>query len=207
MSKEKGKFITISGLDGSGKSTVLRLLSQHLQDKDVPHNITEEPSKSGNAYQIRKLVKRDTYPPFQDNTILTFVTAARRETIDYLINPSLERGVHVISHRWLADSKAYQDPKLAAELHRLLCYDMMPDLQLILDAPVEVCEERIANRGTSGSLYSSDKASTEDVEWRRHEFTKQLFNKGVSFVDTNRDIKLVMKDVLYMVYKTLGLKL
>lgn len=201
---EKGKFISISGIDGVGKSTVLHRVSAELQSMEINHCITEEPSKSGNSYHIRQLVKYG--PDFTDRATLCLVTAARYEVMEYLIKPTLERGTHVFAHRWLADSRAYQDYKLAGELHKLVCDDFMPNLQIILDAPAKHCIERIKNRQSDEEPDKFDKASEEVMEERRSMFLRQLFEKDVEVIDAYRDLDLVVRDALNIVKKTIGVE-
>jgi len=198
----KGKFISISGIDGVGKSTVLHRVSGELQNLDIPHCITEEPSKSGNSYYIRKLVKYG--PDFSDRATLCLVTAARYEIMQYLIKPTLERGTHVFAHRWLADSRAYQDYKLAGDLHKLICDDFMPDLQIILDAPAKHCIERIKKRKSDEEPDKFDNASEEVMEDRRSMFLRQIFEKDVEVIDAYRNIELVTRDTLNIVKNLIG---
>ena len=210
MTKEtKGKFISISGLDGVGKSTVLYRVSLALQELDVKHCITEEPSKSGNSHKIRELVKYG--PDFSSRAMLCLVTASRYETMEYLIKPALNRGTHVFAHRWLADSRAYQDYQMAGDLHKIVCDDFMPDLQIILDAPAKHCIERIKKRQARQQSQSAEKpdkfdnASEEVMEERRSMFMRQIFEPGVAIIDAYRDIELVYKDTFNVIKKTLGI--
>jgi len=190
---QKGKFISFSGIDGVGKSTMMYMVAHHLQKSGIEHRITDEPSTFGKSKHIRKLVKEKD---FSDNATLCLVTAARVETINHLIKPTLESGGHVLTHRWLADSRAYQDYKLAGELHKLLCDNLMPDLQLVLDAPVQVCVERIKSRDNNEPLDRFDMAPEEVMESRRSMFLRQVFEPGVAIIDANYTKEIVFDNIM-----------
>lgn len=196
----KGKFITFSGIDGVGKSTIITLVSKYLRDQGIEHVLQQEPSAFGRSKHIRKLVKEIN---FSSQATLCLVNAARIEAIENYIKPALEEGKHVLSHRWLPDSKAYHDYKLATELHNLMCDDFTPDLQIILDAPVPFCKERIKNRESSDPPDRFDLASDEDMEWRRTAFIRQGFEPGFVLIDTSKEIEFVIQEVLEQIKKVI----
>ena len=193
MSK-KGKFISFSGIDGVGKTSIIRMVSEFFQENDIKHCITEEPSMNGHSYHIRKLVKEID---FSDTATLCLVMAARVEIMDSLIKPKLEEGSVVLTHRWLPDSKAYQDFKLAGELHKLICDDLTPDLQIILDAPVDRCVERITSRKNPNEPPDRfDLASEEVMEHRRTMLLRQVFEINTVVVDADYPKHIVFESVM-----------
>lgn len=198
MSQKKGKFISFSGLEGVGKATIIGLVSNSLQDSGVKHNITEQPSTSGNSYYIKKMLKERDHK-FSDNSNLCLMTAARKEVIDYLIEPTLERGVHVLTHTWLPDCRAYYDYKLAGELHKLICDDLTPDLQIILDAPAKVCIQRIENRKGRSPYHKQSMCEEESMEGVRSMFMRQVFEPGVVVIDAYQDKQFVFNSVMKLV--------
>ena len=166
-----------------------------------------DPSRSNNVHHIRQLVKYG--PDYLPATVIGLISAGRAEMLERFIKPTLASGVHVISHRWLADSMAYQDYDLAREVHKVMCDDFRPDLQIILDAPAKKCIERIKRRTEKGAGDDPDKYdndSEEVMEGRRSLFMRQVFVEGVAIVDADREIKNVVDDVNHHIFQLLGLE-
>lgn len=190
----KGKLISVSGIDGVGKTTVIDHISRKMSEDDIDHIISYDPHKDLPISKIvRKLVKTRELP---DEIICGLITSARAETCQNIIVPALEKGKHVITHRFLLDSIAYQERKLAIGLHKILCNDIKVDCQIILDAPVEVCKDRleIKNQGEiTNDIF--DNSSDELFEGRRSVFAMNLFSENTHFIDAADPIDEVVKNV------------
>lgn len=155
VADQRGKFITVEGGEGAGKSTQARLLVEALTRCGVRVQATREPGGSPGSEAIRRLLlegERERWDPVSETLLLV---AARRDHVNRLIAPALARGVWVVSDRFADSTLAYQGygkgvglDQLAA-LHRFALGDFVPDLTLILDVPVEVGLGRAALRSSA----------------------------------------------------------
>jgi dTMP kinase len=142
----RGRFITLEGPDGSGKTTAARHLAEWLRGRGQPTVLTGEPGGTPLGDEIRRLVLHarsisDDLDPRAD--ALLFAAARAQHTVR-LILPALENGQHVVCARYLDSSLAYQGAAYGndlAELRRLqefATYGTLPDLTVLIDVPVEV---------------------------------------------------------------------
>ena len=153
----RGRFITLEGGEGAGKSTQLRLLAAHLSERGIPVLVTREPGGSAGAEKIRSLLlDGQGFDPVAE-AMLMF--AARREHVVATIRPALEAGMWVISDRFADSTRAYQchGQGVPGEVYRKLAdlalEGLAPDLTLILDIPPEAGMARAAARGAAADRY------------------------------------------------------
>lgn len=148
----RGKFITFEGGEGTGKSTQLRLLADHLRGQGRQIVTTREPGGSPGAETIRKLLVEGEPGRWDGITETLLLTAARRDHVERTIRPALERGDWVICDRFMDSTVAYQGYATGVDLdliHRLstaAAGDIQPDLTIILDLPVEAGLARATQR-------------------------------------------------------------
>ncbi|PTR16359.1 thymidylate kinase [Nitrosospira sp. Nsp2] len=142
-----GKFITLEGIDGAGKSTHLHWFEKVLRDKGKTVVVTREPGGTRLGEALRQLLL-DTGQAMHAETEALLMFAARREHLDKVIMPGLERGDWVISDRFTDASFAYQGggrglaaTKLA-ELEHWVQGEFQPDLTFYFDVAVEVGRQR-----------------------------------------------------------------
>jgi len=147
----RGKFITLEGVDGAGKSTHLTWLSAHLRERGHSVLVTREPGGTPLGEKLREILLSQ---PMHLETEALLMFAARREHLDKVIQPALTQGNWVISDRFTDASFAYQgggrglnEDKLR-ELESWVQGDLQPDLTLLFDVPVEVSRQRLANNVT-----------------------------------------------------------
>lgn len=148
------KFITVEGLDGSGKTTVIFKIVQYLNDHGVTKVlVTHEPGGTPIADVLRALIKYGLENEFiNDITELLMIYAARFQLLDRVIKPALCAGYWVIGDRYDLSSQAYQgggrgvDMSLLHILSNLVIKDVYPDLTLYLDVDPEISLLRIKNR-------------------------------------------------------------
>lgn len=148
----KGRFITLEGGEGAGKSTLARALSERLIAAGFTAVTTREPGGSPKAEAIREMIlagqARD-YGPFAEALMFS---AARIDHIDSLIRPALTRGEWVICDRFIDSTRVYQgvlgklDKAVLAELEAVTISGLMPELTLILDLDPEIGLARAAKR-------------------------------------------------------------
>lgn len=137
-----GKFITFEGIDGSGKSSQARLLADYLHK--LGHNalLTREPGGSEGAEEIRRLLVEGDPERWSAETEILLFTAARRDHLEKLIEPSLAAGKIVVSDRFADSTRVYQGAARADlrnvvdKLHSLMIA-REPDLTFIIDMDPE----------------------------------------------------------------------
>ena len=148
ITKKRGKFITLEGMDGAGKSTHIPNIIAALNLRGVEVVSTREPGGTRLGEQLRALLLLEAMHP-ETETLLMF--AARREHIVTVIEPALKRGAYVLSDRFTDATYAYQcSAKGVAkvkikQLEKWVQGILQPDLTLLFDVPVEVSLKRLAD--------------------------------------------------------------
>jgi dTMP kinase len=142
-------FIAIEGLDGSGGTTQAGRLTAWLQHRGYEVVATREPSQGLVGRFIRKALDPATDHGRLGDGVLPYLFAAdRRDHVDTVVIPALQRGAAVVTDRYYHSSFAYQAPVMGfAAVAALNDSFPPPDLTVILDLPVEVCLERVRARG------------------------------------------------------------
>lgn len=147
-----GKFITLEGIEGSGKSTQIKLLSRYLSERNIAHLCTREPGGTPIAEAIRALLLDIKNQEMLPETELLLYSAARAQHSGELIIPALNEGKIVISDRYYDSTYAYQgaarelDFGVIDTLTEFVCYGKRPDLTILLDLPAEIGLGRISSR-------------------------------------------------------------
>jgi dTMP kinase len=162
----RGRFITLEGPEGSGKTTAARHLAEWLRGRGIATLLTKEPGGTPLGEEIRRIVLHmrgmsDDLDPRADALLYA---AARAQHVARVIQPALERGEWVVCARFLDSSLAYQgagygnDPDELRRLQEFATFGLRPGLTLLLDLPVEVGLERTRRR----------------AEWNRFEDTEEV---------------------------------
>lgn len=142
-----GKFITLEGVDGAGKSTHIPAIAEMLRARGKEILLTREPGGTPLGEKLRELLLHENMHP-ETESLLMF--AARREHLEQVIRPALERGVYVISDRFTDASFAYQcggrgvSTAKVGQLEQWVQGDFQPDLTLLFDLPIAVSTQRLA---------------------------------------------------------------
>ena len=150
---ERGKFITIDGVEGAGKSTQITFICDYLKAKGVNVILTREPGGTDVGEKIRTLLLSNSTGKMHADTELMLMFAARNEHIQNKIMPALKQGDWVLSDRFTDASYAYQgggrglDVERIAQLEQWVLQDFTPDMTLLLDVPVEIGMSRVESRG------------------------------------------------------------
>ncbi|MFO1106403.1 MAG: dTMP kinase [Amaricoccus sp.] len=150
----RGRFISFEGIDGSGKSTQLRLLAQRLRGLGEPVVETREPGGAPGAEAIRRLLVEGDPGRWSPEAEILLFTAARRDHLERLIAPALDRGETVLCDRFIDSTRVYQgvaraDLRSVVDELQALMIGREPDLTLILDLDPEQAVLRSAARGGS----------------------------------------------------------
>jgi dTMP kinase len=148
-----GKFLTLEGTEGVGKSTNLAFVRGWLQARDIEVIVTREPGGTPLAEQIRELLLAKRDEPVNQTAELLLVFAACAQHIAQVIKPALARGAWVLSDRFTDATFAYQgggrglDKNIIQQLEVMVQGDLRPDLTLILDIDVKLGLTRASQRG------------------------------------------------------------
>lgn len=147
-----GKLVSIEGLEGVGKSTVMGAIYEWSQIHLNDPVITREPGGTIISERIRDLLIDHHDEVMNANTELLLMFASRSQLFSQQIKPALNQGRWVITDRFVDASYAYQgggrqiDFEIIKKLHSFVLGDCVADLTLLLDAPMSVSKERMANR-------------------------------------------------------------
>ena len=162
----KGKFITIEGVEGSGKTTQIQYIHEYLSQKKIPHIITREPGGTVLGKKIRELLLNPEYPVVPETEILLYL-ADRAQHVGEKIIPHLEKGFWVISDRYFDSTLAYQgygrglDLNLLQQFIKFATKGLLPDLTILIDLPPEEGLVRAKKRG------EFDRLERENLEFHR----------------------------------------
>lgn len=163
----RGRFITLEGGEGAGKSTLARALAGRLRQRGLAVTLTREPGGSPRAEEIRETILSGRIRPYGAFAEALMFSAARIDHIDRLIRPALEQGDWVICDRFSDSTRVYQgalgaiEPALLAELEAVTVAGLRPDLTLILDIDPKLGLARAASRRAPGE--TSDRFESEDL--------------------------------------------
>lgn len=155
----RGRFITLEGGEGAGKSTQISLLKDALETTGLSVLTTREPGGSPGGEDIRNLLVNGDTHKWEPLTEALLNYAARHEHLEKVILPALKDGMWVICDRFADSTLAYQgyghgmDREIIRRLHRLVVGETVPDLTLILDMPVETGLARANARGEGEDRY------------------------------------------------------
>ena len=164
-------FLVFEGLDGSGKSTLIKNLSQKLQQKNIPFQQTREPGGTPLGEKVRSILlgkDKTTLPaPW---TELFLYSACRSQNVDQVIRPALEQKKWVLCDRFWASSSAFQaggrqlDEKQVMNMNLCAVRDIQPDLWILLDLSIEEATKRWEDRTLFQPL---DRFELEDLPFHK----------------------------------------
>jgi dTMP kinase len=172
----RGRFITFEGGEGTGKSTQAAMLAHKLESVGLSVLLTREPGGSPGAEIIRHVLLSGAAKPLGADVEAMLFAAAREDHVRCTIEPALAAGKWVVCDRFADSTRVYQgalgqvDRRLIKGLERVSIGDLLPDLTLILDVPVEVALERLALRRGGAA---PDRFEAENVEF--HEKLREAF--------------------------------
>ena len=197
----RGKFITFEGGEGTGKSTQAAMLAIRLEALGLGVLLTREPGGSPGAEIIRHVLLSGAAKPLGPDAEAMLFAAAREDHVRCAIEPALAAGKWVVCDRFANSTRVYQgtlgavDLRLIKGLERVSIGDLVPDLTLILDTPVEVTMERMALRRGDAK---ADRFEAEGVQF--HQKLREAFLAVAAaepqrcvVIDTNVPRKAVAK--------------
>ena len=201
QAKKRGKFITLEGMDGAGKSTHIPNIIAALKARGVEVVATREPGGTRLGEALRALLLHDAMHA-ETETLLMF--AARCEHIATIIEPALKRGAFVLSDRFTDATYAYQSGAKGVatakikQLEKWVQGSLQPDLTLLFDVPVEVSMKRLT------TAREPDKFEREDAKFfekLRHAYLSRAAENPNRFrvIDANQPldkIKVLVENII-----------
>lgn len=200
----RGIFISLEGIEGTGKTTQARLLAQHLSGKGFTVTRTEEPGGTPISLKIREILLAPESKGMVPVAELLLYNASRVQHIREIIIPALERGEVVITDRFSDSTVAYQgygrgiDLKLIDALDLISTNRLRPDITIVLDIDVETGLRR------NKSINKKDRLELEDVSF--HEKVRKGFialaekdKKRMKVIDCSGTLETVRKDIVEVI--------
>lgn len=197
-----GKFISIEGIEGAGKSTQLAFIENYLKAQGKTVVVTREPGGTVLGEQIRELLLTPRDNGMSDDAELLLMFAARAEHIAQLIKPALQRGDWVLCDRYVDATFAYQGGGrgIAAERIEAVSHwtlnGLNTDLTLLFDLPVEVGQQRVAKRQQAKDRFEQEKNSF--FEKIRQCYLQRAASEPerIQVVDANQSIEGIQQQVI-----------
>ena len=201
MSRAHGRFITLEGIDGAGKSTHAVWVAEQVRARGHDVVSTREPGGTALGERLRGLLLNE---PMTRDTEALLMFAARREHLDLVIRPALERGAWVVCDRFTDATYAYQGGGHGMPMERILALelwthaDCQPDLTLLFDVPAVVSRSRLDSAESAGRAL--DKFEREEASF----FTRvrnayleraKALPQRIRLIDSTRPVEAVRAEV------------
>jgi len=177
----RGLFVTLEGLDGSGKTTQIRRLAAWMQKRGIDPVMTRQPGGTATGDRIRALLLDSGTAPLVPMTEMALMFADRAQAIAEVIEPALAAGRIVLCDRFTDSTEAYQGggrqlgSESVLELHRLICGDLKPDLTLLLLPSLEASLARARRRNERTAAQTGQDENRFEQE--QGEFFKRVWQK------------------------------
>ena len=200
----KAKFITLEGIEGSGKTSSIKSITDLLDKRNISYIVTREPGGSSIGKELRAiLLHPDT--EISPEVELMLMLSDRKDHVEKIILPNLEKGNWVVSDRFMDSSIAYQGggrqlgKKLIISLSEYLNLPQ-PDLTLLFDLPVETSLSRVKARG------ELDRFEKEELEFHKRirntylDLAKNNSNR-IKIIDSSQKIESMLNNVKQAIEK------
>ena len=200
----KAKFITLEGIEGSGKTSSLKSITDLLDKKNISYVVTREPGGSSIGKELRAILL-DPETEISPEVELMLMLSDRKDHVEKIILPNLEKGNWVVSDRFMDSSIAYQGggrqlgKKLIISLSEYLNLPQ-PDLTLLFDLPVETSLSRVKARG------ELDRFEKEELEFHKRirntylDLAKNNSNR-IEIIDSSKKIESMLSNVKQAIEK------
>jgi dTMP kinase len=205
----RGRFITLEGGEGAGKSTQSELLAGWLTEQGIDAVQTREPGGSPRAEVLRELLLSGVVAPFGAEAEALFFAVARADHMNETIRPALQGGAWVICDRFIDSTRAYQgangvEPQDINRLENLAIGADRPDLTLILDLPAEVGLYRALSRSGPVDRFEADDIAVQEDRRKIFLDIAQVEDKRCVLIDGSETPDLVAKAIQDAVKARLG---
>ncbi|MCX7107076.1 MAG: dTMP kinase [Methylococcales bacterium] len=200
----RGKFITLEGGEGVGKSTNMAFIKNYLFQHKISVVVTREPGGTVLAEKLRQLLLDKNSEVISDQAELLMVFAARAQHIKHVIEPALAKGEWVLCDRFTDSTYAYQgggrNMRISAIewLENMVQGALRPDLTLLLDAPVEIGIERARSRAEFDRFESEKICFFEQVR-RAYLLQAELHPDRIKLIKANQPLIDVQRALIEII--------
>jgi dTMP kinase len=206
----KGMFISFEGPEGAGKTTIINLLTKHLEDEGYPVVQTREPGGIDIAEQIRRVILDKDNVAMDPRTEALLYAAARRQHLVEKVKPALEKGAIVLCDRFIDSSLAYQGHARGLGVDEVLginqfaIENMMPKLTLYFDIEPEQGLKRIKqHEGREVNRLDLEKLDFHKKVREGYHLLLERFPDRIQTIDASRDVEIVFYEALRKIKKVL----
>ncbi|MDD2723904.1 MAG: dTMP kinase [Methylovulum sp.] len=196
----RGKFITLEGVEGVGKTTNLAFIKDYLEKHHIPVVVTREPGGTFLAEKIRQLLLDAGSETVTEQAELLMMFAARAQHIKHVIEPALAQGNWVLSDRFTDATYAYQGggrnmkASTIEWLENFVQGTLRPDLTLLLDAPVEIGMARVRKRVVV-DRFEAEKTSFFERVRRAYLLQMELHPQRIKLIKANQPLVEVQQAI------------
>jgi len=197
VEEKRGKFIVLEGIDGCGKSSQLLNIAQYIINKSKYNHVlvTREPYK---IREIRGILRQDSNAYSQAKKLAELFVQDRKEHVQEIILPALNKSVDVISDRYKYSTIVYQSVQgipieELIEMHKNM---PVPDLIFIFDAPVEIAEKRMSKDNRQEHKFEANKEFQEKLRQRYLEMSKIFPEEKIVIIDSTKTIEEIGKEII-----------
>ncbi len=199
------KFLTIEGGEGTGKTTIINMLSSDLEKMNIKVLKTREPGGSKIAEEIRNVILdvKNTNMDYMTEALL--YAASRKQHLEEIVKPAINDGKLVISDRYIDSSLAYQGKarglgvKTIYDINMYATNGFLPDLTLLIDLPPEVGLQRISSNNRDVNRLDLEVLDFHNLVREGYLEIAKRFPNRIKVIDGNRSIEEVYQDVLSIV--------
>lgn len=206
---QRGRFITVEGTEGVGKSTNIAFIKHYLEAAGIELVLTREPGGTELAEQIRQILLDPREEKMSDDAELLLMFASRAQHINALIEPALAQGKWVLSDRFTDATYAYQGAgrgvsiERIAQLEQFVQGELRPDLTFLLDAPVDIGLQRALARSEPDRIEQEKISFFENVRRGYHQqMDKEPYR--FSLIDAQQDLASVQSQIEQRLQRELG---
>ena len=203
-----GKFITLEGPDGSGKSTIMRLIKDYLEGRKIDFIHVREPGGTDIGEKIREIILDNDNIEMASETESLLYAASRSQLINEKVKPSLKEGINVLSERFVLSSLAYQGIGRGLGVEEVKSINdyatggLVPDLTLFFYVDPELTLERKTAKG-------GDRLEQEGSEFHKKVYNGymeliELYPENIQVIDATKSIETVFNESIYHIERLLN---
>lgn len=202
-----GKFISLEGPDGSGKSTIMEKIKNYLEDNKIDYLHTREPGGSKIGEDIRKIILDEKNTDMSAQTEALLYAASRSQHVKEKIRPSLEKGDHVFCERFVLSSLAYQGigrglgVEEVKKINDFATGNLSPDLILFFDISPEITLERKTKSG--GDRLEQAGLDFHQEVYKGYKSLIESYPENIVIIDASKKVEEVYRETIKAIEKVI----
>ncbi|ATX70346.1 dTMP kinase [Spiroplasma clarkii] len=202
-------FITLEGIDGSGKTTIAKMLKDSMTQKGFKVLLTREPGGEPLAEKIRHMILDHESQPTHWTETLLYI-AARKQHLDKIIVPALKSGTLVICDRFMDSTSAYQGHARnigmadVDEVQNIVLGSTKPDLTIFFDITPNEAQARLINRKRAVDRIEKEKSNFHNAVYEGYQILISEHSDRIKVVDARKTIQEVLTQVEFLVENTIN---